>query len=313
MQKSSTLFPKVTVGIPVYNQESFITETLKSVLVQDYENLEIIVSDDCSSDCTQEIINKLLQDYDFVYSRNKTNLGMVANYRHLLYNLANGDWYLNLDGDDLLAHKSVISYMVNEIKKYGNNNIVLFTGKMSILKKSKKTHFKTPKSTYISGKDYFEKISHKRHLTHASSLYNRKKALNLNFYSYQSLNTDFNSIIKLCFAGNIIFSNYTIAMWREHDKNQTKKIGLDKNSPEVIAYSLVRDYARNYISFKKAKRWYNLQMLRTEWYRVSLLLEKSGLTKALYSHLKSEERLTLLSKPKIIIKLTIKSVLRLIK
>ena len=47
--------PKVVIGLPVYNSERFLRETLESVAAQDHPNLEIVISDDASSDGTLDI------------------------------------------------------------------------------------------------------------------------------------------------------------------------------------------------------------------------------------------------------------------
>ncbi|WP_081455911.1 glycosyltransferase family 2 protein [Loigolactobacillus coryniformis] len=51
--------PKVSIIVPVYNLENYITETLKTILNQSYTNLEIIIIDDCSSDDTFSVINQI--------------------------------------------------------------------------------------------------------------------------------------------------------------------------------------------------------------------------------------------------------------
>ena len=51
--------PLVSFGIITYNQEQFILDTLKGAVSQEYDNMEIIVSDDNSTDKTFEIVEKL--------------------------------------------------------------------------------------------------------------------------------------------------------------------------------------------------------------------------------------------------------------
>lgn len=78
-------YPLVTIMIPTYNQSAFIVEAVESALMQDYENLEVIVLDDCSDDNTQKLLQAFNSDSRFYYHRNKKNIGRVKNYRKLLY------------------------------------------------------------------------------------------------------------------------------------------------------------------------------------------------------------------------------------
>jgi glycosyltransferase involved in cell wall biosynthesis len=50
--------PQITVGMPVYNERKYITETLDSLLSQTYENFEIVISDNNSQDGTYEILQQ---------------------------------------------------------------------------------------------------------------------------------------------------------------------------------------------------------------------------------------------------------------
>ena len=113
--KHMKTYPKVTIMIPTYNQEDYIGEAIESSLNQDYPNLEVIVSDDFSKDKTGIIAKKYETDTRFRYFRNARNLGRVGNYHHTLYDLATGEWVINLDGDDFYTDNRYISRLMKYV------------------------------------------------------------------------------------------------------------------------------------------------------------------------------------------------------
>ena len=77
--------PKVSIIIPTYNQSKYIKKAIQSALNQDYNNLEVVVSDDNSNDNTFEIVKPLLlQHINLKYFKNPRNIGRVANYNKVL-------------------------------------------------------------------------------------------------------------------------------------------------------------------------------------------------------------------------------------
>jgi glycosyltransferase involved in cell wall biosynthesis len=90
----------VSVCIPAYNNARFISETIASVLAQSYENLEVVVVDDHSSDQTFEIASAF-SDPRLSVSRNAVNLGPAGNWNEAV-GRANGTFVKVLCGDDLL-------------------------------------------------------------------------------------------------------------------------------------------------------------------------------------------------------------------
>jgi glycosyltransferase involved in cell wall biosynthesis len=64
--------------IPTYNQAKYISKAIESALNIDYPNIEVIVSDDCSTDNTEEVVSKYLSDDRFKYIKNEKNLGRVV-------------------------------------------------------------------------------------------------------------------------------------------------------------------------------------------------------------------------------------------
>lgn len=99
--------PKVSICMPVYNQEFLVSESINSALKQDYKDKEILIIDDCSSDDTY----LACRDYQVRVYRNKSNIGLAANL-DLLVEKARGEYIILLCGDDLFTHPSVIKDMV---------------------------------------------------------------------------------------------------------------------------------------------------------------------------------------------------------
>jgi glycosyltransferase involved in cell wall biosynthesis len=90
----------VSVIIPAYNAEKYISETIESVLKQTYKNLEIIIVDDGSTDDTERVVNNKLQAFSKYKFLKQNNLGPAA-ARNLGIKNAEGDYIAFLDADDL--------------------------------------------------------------------------------------------------------------------------------------------------------------------------------------------------------------------
>jgi len=95
--------PKVSACVVTYNQQDFIAECLESILSQDYQNFEICISDDCSTDSTPDIIDKYINSNPgkIKFIRNSHNLGITIN-SNVSLSLANGEYVTFTAGDDLM-------------------------------------------------------------------------------------------------------------------------------------------------------------------------------------------------------------------
>jgi glycosyltransferase involved in cell wall biosynthesis len=98
--------PLVTIAIPTYNRaDGYLKEAIQSALDQTYLNLEIIVSDNCSADDTESIVNSF-SDRRLQYFRHKKNIGAKKNFNYCLKK-ASGAYFLLLHDDDLIDHDFV--------------------------------------------------------------------------------------------------------------------------------------------------------------------------------------------------------------
>ena len=100
--------------MPVYNGERYIEETLRSLLAQDFKDFELIITDNASTDRTEEICRQFAaREPRIRYVRNERNLGAAANY-NLGLSLATGEYFKWCAHDDLLS-PNCIGALVNAL------------------------------------------------------------------------------------------------------------------------------------------------------------------------------------------------------
>jgi glycosyltransferase involved in cell wall biosynthesis len=93
--------PLVTIAIPTYNRaDAYLKQAIQSALSQTYPNIEIIVSDNCSTDDTEALV-KSFSDPHLRYIKHKNNIGANNNFNYCLQK-AIGKYFLLLHDDDLI-------------------------------------------------------------------------------------------------------------------------------------------------------------------------------------------------------------------
>jgi glycosyltransferase involved in cell wall biosynthesis len=95
--------PRVSIGMPIYNGEQYLAETLDSLLAQTYADFELIISDNGSTDGTQKICQEYAaRDPRVKYFREEENRGAAWNYNRVV-ELATGEYFKWAAHDDLCA------------------------------------------------------------------------------------------------------------------------------------------------------------------------------------------------------------------
>ena len=95
--------PRLSIGMPVYNGAKFITEALDSILAQTFEDFELIISDNASTDETEEICRAYMaKDHRIRYYRNEENVGAAQNFNHV-FELSSSEYFQWVACDDIYA------------------------------------------------------------------------------------------------------------------------------------------------------------------------------------------------------------------
>jgi len=96
---SDSLLPKISILMPIYNVQDYVADAIKSILNQTYQDFELLLLDDCSTDKTSEIVSQF-NDSRIRYHRNENNLGLSENL-NVGIRLSKGEYLARMDGDDI--------------------------------------------------------------------------------------------------------------------------------------------------------------------------------------------------------------------
>lgn len=129
----SNNLPLVSVCIPAYNHEKYVTDCLKSVIAQTYENIELIIIDDGSKDGTKQKILDLMPKMESrfvrVFFESQSNMGTCRTINKL-YENTNGKYVYHIASDDM-AKPDAISTLVDFLE--ANNEYALAVGDNEII------------------------------------------------------------------------------------------------------------------------------------------------------------------------------------
>ena len=122
--------PRVSIGLPVYNGERFIKQALDSILAQTFEDFELIISDNVSTDQTQAICAEYLRrDKRIRYFRNDLNIGVYRNCNRV-FELSSGEYFKLAAADDI-CHPNLLAQCVKVLDD--NPTVVLVYPKTSFI------------------------------------------------------------------------------------------------------------------------------------------------------------------------------------
>ncbi len=111
--------PKVSIIMPVYNEERIVAQSIESAINQDFQDKEIVIIDDCSIDYTYDKCSK----YPVKLFRNEKNFGLAGNLNECIKK-SQGAYIIILCGDDIFCNPFVISDMVKIFDEYPRIGVI---------------------------------------------------------------------------------------------------------------------------------------------------------------------------------------------
>jgi len=200
----------VSVIIPNYNHASFMTERIESVLNQTYDNFEVIILDDKSTDNSVEIIERYRNHPKVSHViLNGVNSGSTFKQWHKGFQLAKGEYIWIAESDDV-AHPDFLSELMTAVSK--GKDITLAASAITLIDESGditgyESISKSRRVRYYSGDEFIkENMLLGNHLLNASSALIRKDVLSKipNDYTCLKASGDYLFWIEIARLGNVV-------------------------------------------------------------------------------------------------------------
>lgn len=213
----STSGPLVSVVIPCYNHQSFVQDSIQSVIDQSYKNIELIIIDDGSKDNSVQKIEEMIlpceQRFARFEFRNRPNKGLSATLNEAL-EWCQGKYFAGLASDDLiLPHKTEVQ--VSFLEQHPEVNSV-FAGVKLIDSRHKELSVSLRKPGVYS----FESIIMNKHDFPAATQLLRLEAVKqVGGYNPKIALEDWYMWLKLSQIGDIYYLNEVLGLYRQHDSN----------------------------------------------------------------------------------------------
>ena len=214
--------PLVSIIVPNYNHAVYLRRRLDTIFNQTFQDFEVIILDDCSSDNSKEIIEEYRnrpQVSHIVY--NETNSGSPFKQWAKGFELAQGEYIWIAESDDW-ADLNFLSTLVPELNK--KNTIVAFSNSTIVYPNKMELALDITSSTLFNGLDFLKKhMIYGNSISNASSAVFKKECLNKISTTYESFKSsgDWLFWIELCLLGKVYFSAKPLNYNNRHGNNVT--------------------------------------------------------------------------------------------
>lgn len=246
--------PLVSIIITSYNRASLVSKAIESALSQDYPNFEVIVSDNCSSDNSDEIIRSFCSDRRLKYSRNEVNIGMIPNFRRATYELSKGEYVTYISSDDYLTDNSFVSDAIRIALK--DPIIEIVHGRMAFNSTSNGVLWEMPSAPYFlkeiwDGKDVFFKSVETGLLSWGACLLKKSALERVGCLKSEYHNADLDANYKIMLTSKVGFINRLCYMQVGHLDNNGFPANADKLIASLECFENVAKYAHNILPDQK--------------------------------------------------------------
>ncbi|SHF43476.1 Glycosyl transferase family 2 [Mariniphaga anaerophila] len=249
----------VSVIVVTYNSSKFIRETLESIKLQSYSNIELIISDDCSSDNTIEICQKWLEENKSRFTTTKLitvskNTGIPANCNRGL-NESHGSLLKFIAGDDVILP----DFICESLNAFQTDSQVAVTYTSSKTIDEKGQVIKSlPTEKYKSGFIFEELFFVKFWPAAPSFMFTRQAVMEVGGFDESIVVEDYLLVLKLAQKYKIQHINKFLTYYRIHSSNTSKNNDfLFKGHLDTI------NRFKNYGGYKKRMRQLKVSMINS--------------------------------------------------
>jgi len=239
MGNNTRQIPRISVCIPTFNHAHFLKHAIESVLVQTFDNFELIIIDNCSSDNTRELVAEYVSsDRRVAYFCNETNVGPRENLNRCLKH-ASGEYVKILCADDLLEP----TCLAESLRALEADPKVVLAATARLLVDEQLRPLRvagyTDKNQVLDGRAMIRyTLFNGNYIGEPSAVLFRREVAERGFDTSYSLLIDVEMWLHILEKGNLAYIGAPLCRFRYHGAQETNKVigSLDFIDEEVRLY-----------------------------------------------------------------------------
>lgn len=221
----------VSVIVAAYNHQQYISSLLDSILMQNYDYIEVLVCDDCSKDATYNIIQTYINKFrergiKLILLRNEKNEGVCKTFNRLL-ELCEGEFIKPIASDDFLASTKSISTYVSAMEKslsadvlVANAYMVNCAAEFPLCEETGLKLFYEALPKCDMDQDNVQRMYQENYVCAPSALFRRRVVETVGVYDEDMLFEDWDFYLRVVEAGlNIAFLNECLVAYRQMENS----------------------------------------------------------------------------------------------
>lgn len=259
----------ISVIIPSYNRKDFICNAIDSVLKQDYEEKEIIIVDDGSTDGTEEIIsNHYGQNKTIRFYKNEKNSGAGFS-RKFGYQKSNGEYLIFMDDDDYYTNDCFFSEAVKILKEKKDISFISSNSIIEYVNENIREDSIMNIKGEINNAEYLSSFQQKYMKSNSTftTIFRKKSLESANFDDVEMMN-DSTIYLRALLAGNAYVLHTISGIYRVHSKNISFSLNVDFIIENLIEKKKIYEEIKNRKLLLNAEEWIKQQVLLTTIYFV---------------------------------------------
>lgn len=252
----------ISIVTPTYNRKEMLHQMIESIRMQTYQDFEIIVIDDNSTDGTEKFIARYKEDKRIRYYRNPQNMGPGYN-RNFGYKQAKGQYVVFVDDDDYYTDVSFFADAVRVFDENSDKNLAAVAANAfdEYIESGKREKEYIGAEGFVDGIEFLTNLEIKYHkpLSTFPAVFSMDALKQADFEHMKMVN-DYAIYIRALLYGDIYILPSFVGNYRKHDGNISLKIKKEFLIENLEERKWVKDRLKGRTQLRNIEKWWNVQM-----------------------------------------------------
>ncbi|OHD78133.1 MAG: hypothetical protein A2023_04835 [Sulfuricurvum sp. GWF2_44_89] len=249
---------KVSIIIPTRNRSSYLARAVEHAFAQDYPNIEVIVSNNASSDDTAQVLEDLKTKYPNLISVHHPELlSLSTHWDQVIRNVSTGNIILLIPDDDVIIDKNYFTKAMQIFSKYPTVGLVFANFHVINTQHERIQSYSIQLDEFVPKENIFNNYNKDIFgmkgfgIPHLTTLFSRKAYMDVGGFDLDCMSPDTYLWLKILLKYDAGFVDQAVAEYLMHENNLSKKANIDQFYSDTLIPQKVQDLAQRIGSIDK--------------------------------------------------------------